>query len=448
MVLENRLHRPTAGLPGSQATRDNLSDTLPRGAMPAAPAREIPLSAADVLRRIPGGISSQNGKEGNRMATVAAPITQPAPPARSARLWSPHMWEGCHFGVWLRLLLRNRFRIGLRYWWVAAVISVTSVFHSVLRDVQHLWFGRRIRRTTLPHPPIFILGHWRTGTTLLHELLIRDDRHSYPTTYECFEPNHFLLTEKLITKCLWFLAPTKRPMDNMAFGWDRPQEDEFAMCMLGEPSPYLTLAFPNHGPVFAEYLDLEGLPPQALERWKKTFKRFLQTITFRNPRRLVLKSPPHTCRIKVLKEMYPDAIFIHIVRNPYVVFPSTVNLWKSLYRQHGMQTPTFAGLDEFVFQTFTRVYDKLEETRHLVDDDHFFELRYEDLVNDPIGQMRELYDHLNLGNFEAVLPAVETYLASVAGYETNRYELTPEQREQIAQRWGAVIARYGYEDWS
>ena len=121
-------------------------------------------------------------------------------------------------------------------------------------------------------------------------------------------------------------------MDNMAAGFDRPQEDEFALCMLGEPSPYLTIAFPNRGPQYGDYLDLEGLSPRALASWKRTLYQFLQKITFRNPKRLILKSPPHTARLKVLRNLFPEAIFIHIVRDPFVVFPSTVNLWKSLYR--------------------------------------------------------------------------------------------------------------------
>jgi hypothetical protein len=383
------------------------------------------------------------------MATVAAETTKSSPPAnKSARLWSPRMWTGTNFSAWVRLLVRNRFRVGWRQLWIAAVITLVSSIHSVLRLIQKICWSRRIRRTGLRQPPIFILGHWRTGTTLLHELLIRDQRHGFPTSYECFAPNHFLLTEKWMTRFFWFLSPTKRPMDNMAAGWDRPQEDEFALCMLGQPSPYLSIAFPNNGFVFAEYLDLEGVPPAALEDWKRTFKRFLQTVTLRNSKRLVLKSPPHTCRIKILKEMFPGAIFIHIVRNPYAVFPSTVNLWKALYRRQGLQTPTFAGLEEYVFSTFVRMYDKLEETRHLIDDDHFHELRYEDLVADPIGQMRELYEHLNLGDFEAVLPRLESYLASLAGYETNRFELTPQQRAEIGRRWGPVIARHGYNEWS
>jgi hypothetical protein len=160
----------------------------------------------------------------------------------------------------------------------------------------------------------------------------------------------------------------------------------------------------------------------------------------------VLKSPPHSCRIKVLLELFPDARFVHVVRNPYVVYPSTVNLWKSLYQTHGLQTPTFEGLEEHVFTTFVRLYNALEEGKRLVDASRFYELRYEDLVRDPVEQMRTLYDHLGLPGFEDVQPKLEEYVKRTKGYETNRYEMSPELREKIRQRWGEVIRWYGYDE--
>jgi hypothetical protein len=361
------------------------------------------------------------------------------------RDWSPHLWEGCHFVAWARLLLRNRFAVGLPYWWVAVIVTFVSFCHTLLTILQDCWYGPQIRRTRVCQAPIFIIGHWRTGTTLLHEFMILDERHSYPNTYQCLEPNHFLMTEDFFTRFVRFLTPTHRPMDNMKAGWTRPQEDEFALCMLGLPSPYLTIAFPNRPPQYSEYLDLEGLSLQAIARWKRIFYRFLQTLTFRDPRRLVLKSPPHSCRIKTLLEIFPDARFVHIVRDPFVVFPSTVNLWKSLYRKHGLQTPTFAGLEEYVFATFNRLYRKLEEGIPLIPPGRFHQVRYEDLVHDPIGEMEKLYDQLGLGEFEEYVPRLKEYLADNAGYETNRYELTLQQRVEIARRWGPIIRRYGYE---
>jgi hypothetical protein len=345
----------------------------------------------------------------------------------------------------MRLLIRNRFAVHWSYWYIAAIVTVVSLFHTILRYVQEMLYGRRLARTQIREAPLFIIGHWRTGTTFLHELLIEDERHTYANTYECFEPNHFLLTERFITRWMRFLMPSRRPMDNMSAGWDRPQEDEFALCMLGQPSPYLTIAFPNNPPQYPEYLDLRGLSPRALSAWKRAFLRLLQRLTYKDPRRLVLKSPPHTCRIPVLLELFPDARFIHIVRDPYVVFPSTVNLWKALYRTHGLQRPTFAGLEEQVFTAFNRLYDRLEEDRKQIAPERFYELRYEDLVRDPIGRLRALYEHLNLGGFDQFLPRLQSYLARTAGYETNRYELSPERRAEIGQRWGKVIRQYGYD---
>jgi hypothetical protein len=358
----------------------------------------------------------------------------------------PRIWEGFDFFGWMRLLVRNRFAVGPRQFYIAVVVTFVSLLHTLLRWLQSGLLGSRPERTPIRHAPLFIVGHWRTGTTLLHELLILDDRHTYPNTYQCLVPNHFLLSERWLKRLVWFLMPSRRPMDNMAAGWDRPQEDEFALCMLGQPSPYLTIAFPNRSPQDQEALDLERLSKPALRDWKEALVRFLSQLTWRDPRRLILKSPTHSCRIGVLLELFPDARFVHIVRDPYVVFPSTVNLWMALYETHGMQTPTFAGLEEHVFETFTHLYRKLEEGKRLVRPNRFHEVRYEDLIRDPEGEMRTLYEKLELDGFEELLPKLREYLTSNAGYQTNRYpQLSPELRQEITRRWGEVIHRYGYD---
>ena len=370
----------------------------------------------------------------------------PPPPLAKKPDWMPRMWEGCDFFAWLKLLFANRCAVHPRYWYIAAIITVMSFINTFLRLVQDAIFGRAVRKVKLDQPPIFILGHWRTGTTLLHELMIRDERFGFPTTFECMEPNHFLLTEAFFTRCLWFLMPSTRPMDNMRAGFDRPQEDEFAMCMFGVGSPYLTIAFPNHPPQGQEYLDLENVSPTGLRRWKRAFKQFLKRLTYKSGKRLVLKSPPHTARVKTLAPMFPGAIFIHIVRNPYVVYASTVNLWRTLYNAHGLQVPTYAGLEELVFANFTRMFERWEEAKRQIDPNRYYELRYEDLVKDPTAAMTKIYDHFQLGNFEQYLPRLQEYLATVKGYETNKYRLTDQQRAAISQRWGAVIERYGYTE--
>jgi len=365
---------------------------------------------------------------------------------RAPREWMPRMWLGFSVEAWLRLLSRNRCAVELPYCHVPCVVTAVSIFHSGLRLLQDAWFGTHFRNSTIRHAPLFIVGHWRSGTTLLHELLILDERHTFPNTYQCGAPHHFLLTEKWMTRLLWWLMPSRRPMDNMEAGWDKPQEDEFALCMLGQPSPYLTLGFPNHPPQDQDAFDLEGMPPRAVARWKSAFLLFLRQLTHKDPRRLVLKSPTHSCRIPTLLELFPDARFVLIVRDPYDVFPSTVTLWKTLYTTHGLQTPRFAALEEYVFSTFTHFHERLEKGKKLVRADRFHEVRYEDLLRDPLREMALLYERLELGEFEGVQPRLEQYFAAHAGYQTNRYgPLPPDLEAQIRQRWDAAIRQYGYQ---
>ena len=383
--------------------------------------------------------------------TPEPPAPAPAVPPPGAdnttafRWWMPRLWVGQDLVGLLRLFTRNGFRISPAQIPVAVADLLYSVPHTGLKWLQQLLLGRQIARTKMAAPPLFVLGHWRCGTTLLHELLILDERHTFPTTWQCVAPNAFLLTEPVLAPRMKWLLPERRVMDNMLMGWDRPQEDEFALCNLGIPSPYLSVAFPNEPPAYPEYLDLEGVPPKALARWKQALLRFMQQITWRTPKRIVLKSPPHTARIKVLLELFPDARFVYLVRNPYKVFPSTVHLWQSLERVHAFQKPTFAGLEEYVLETFERMHRTYEATKHLIPPENLVELRYEELVKDPIHHLEAIYDKLQLGWFESVRAAAEKYLASQQNYQMNRYELSPAMRETISRRWRDYIERHGYD---
>src|SRR5208282_6225261 len=96
--------------------------------------------------------------------------------------------------------------------------------------------------------------------------------------------------------------------------------------------------------------------------------------------------------------------------------------------------------------TFERLYQRLEEDRPSIPSSRFAEVKYEDLVANPMGQLERIYGELELGDFALARPGVEEFLARNAGYETNRYRLTPEQRKVVGRRWGEVIRKYGYAE--
>jgi hypothetical protein len=155
--------------------------------------------------------------------------------------WLLYFWHGMGVITWAKLLMRGRFDITLNC--VPNILTVTlwTPLNSILYIVSEMIYGSRANRQKVDPAPIFVLGHWRSGTTFLHDLLACDPAHGYPTTYQCFFPNHFLLTGGAVRKWFNVFLPKRRPMDNVPVGVDRPNEDEFAFANLGMGTHYITL---------------------------------------------------------------------------------------------------------------------------------------------------------------------------------------------------------------
>ena len=354
-------------------------------------------------------------------------------------------WLGFDFFSWLTVLTRYHFRIGLRQLPVAAAVTALSIGQTLLRCIEHLVYGKKIADTNINEPPVFIIGHWRSGTTLLHELLSLDTRFTYPTTYECFTPHHFLVSGPLVRPLIEPVLPAKRLQDDMAIGLDRPQEDEFALCLLGVISPYMNYAFPQQMARHGDYFDIEKVKPAERERWEQALLRFLKKITLVRPKPIILKSPTHTFRVKTLLRLFPGARFIYIVRNPYEVFLSALHSRKAVSRAVCFQQDDFTGLDESVFEVFIRMHETFEKSRGLIPPGQLHTLRYEDLEKDPVGQLRALYSTLGISDFDSIVPTLNQYLADVANHKKNKYSLTAELHSEITRRWGFFIKQYGYD---
>jgi hypothetical protein len=360
--------------------------------------------------------------------------------------------------VWLRLLARHRFAVSPSRLPRALAMTAVALVNAHFARRQHRHWARQIAATRLPAAPLFIIGHWRSGTTLLHELLARDPRFVWPTTYECLAPGHFLVTQAWARRHLSRFLPAVRPMDEMRVGFERPQEDEFALLNLGLGSPYETIAFPNRRPAGIGYLDLEGVSAAQSAAWQAGFLRFLQQVQLRAERRappgagartLLLKSPTHTARIAILRALFPDAAFVHLVRHPYELFASTRRLWAALFAREGLQRPRLAahagvpGLDDYVFATLDRLYRDFARQVAMLPERQFCEIRYEDLVSRPLATFEGLYDRLGLGDFSAMRDRVSGYFAGL-DYTPNRHRLTEAEKAEIRRRWTAYFDRHGY----
>lgn len=359
-----------------------------------------------------------------------------------------YVWFGMRFSTLIRLFWRGRFSFTLNCIPDTLALFLWVPWNTPLRWISEWKYGKQAEQLPLDQPPIFVIGHWRSGTTLLHDLFSEDPNLAYPTTYECFFPHHFLLTEGTLDHVFKVLLPKKRPQDDVPVGFDRPQEEEFAMIMLGEGSPYNTMAWPRRGPAETEYLDFKGLPEKKKQSWARAFMWFYRRLKLKHGKTLVMKTPGNAARLKVLTKLFPEARFVFIARNPLDVFPSTVKLWRALYSTQGLHNPPNLEpwLDDYVLDTFERFTQAYEEDRHLISEDRLVEIRYEDLVKDPIASMRDIYRRLGLPKFEEAEGPMRATLSDRSDHRVSSYRLPKPIAKKVADRLGPFIDRYGYRD--
>ena len=299
------------------------------------------------------------------------------------------------------------------------------------------------RRTASLSGSIFILGHWRSGTTFLHELLSLDNRYRFPPTYACLFPHcHFFLRRAMRRSSLEF----KRPMDDMLITPLSPQEDEFALLCLGARSPYEALLVPHRLREALRLSDVDALTADEAVQWDKTFIEFLSGVSLSNGRRpLILKSPPHSYRVSRINRLVPDAKFILIVRDPYAVFESTVRMWSRLLAEYTLGS--HLSDDEIrscVLEERLHFEVKLQSGIAKVPAGRIAIVHYESLVQDPKAELARLYADLDMPDFERVLTALSHYRDQRSEYVPSAVPPSPVWREKIADAWSGVFDFYGY----
>lgn len=374
-----------------------------------------------------------------------------AKPERAKRAGKMSYLYGSRLRDWWRLLIDNRFRLSPRYLPRALAITLMTMANSGMNRRERRLEARAAVERVEVEDPLFVLGHWRSGTTHLQYLLSQDPSWATPSTYDVTFPNTCLGFEATHGKLIAPLVPARRPQDNMALSLAAPNEDEIALAALGLPTPYLSLAFPHREPHYERFLTLEDATPEERRAFKVGFDRYLRKLTCKYRRPLLLKSPPHTARIAMLLEMYPTARFVHIVRNPVDVFRSTRHLYRTWYDCFGaLQTRRPKDperreslLEDRVIRTYEALYEAFLDQVGEIPGDRFHALRFEDLERDPLGELDALYRALSLPGFPEA--RFRRYLDGLGGYRKNAYRpLRPALHRRLGRRWGRFFRAFGY----
>jgi hypothetical protein len=91
------------------------------------------------------------------------------------------------------------------------------------------------------------------------------------------------------------------------------------------------------------------------------------------------------------------------------------------------------------------MYGGFEDQRQRLPQDSVYDLRYEDLVADPVAEVEKIYSSLGLGDYSAVRDPLTEYVAGQKDYQTNKHPMDEGLKRQIRERWAGYFERYGYE---
>jgi omega-hydroxy-beta-dihydromenaquinone-9 sulfotransferase len=368
-------------------------------------------------------------------------------PIKDTLLLFQHTAMGIDLKTWLRVLWENKFCVHPAYWPKAFFITLMALVNLPLHLFEKWVFANRIRQVNI-EKPVFIMGYPRSGTTYLFYVLGADPNLAYASTYQVLTPHIFLTFGTWMRKLFQKAMPATRPQDNVRISADSPSEEEFAIANMSPVSIANGYIFPQRiGQVFERSVLFRGRARLAQE-WKRTFHYFSQKVMLVNPGKTMLsKSPLNTGRISQILELYPDARFVHIHRNPYEVYVSNEGLLEKILPKMGLNRAKEEDLQQFILDSYRDSYKTFLQVAETLPANQLAEIGYAEFVRNPIELLEKVYAQLELGDFSPVRAFLEQEVKATKGYQKNTYDkLSVQTSEQIQQQWGFMFDRYGYDN--
>ena len=353
---------------------------------------------------------------------------------------------GYSFKILISLCRDNT--VSLRYYPRLIAISLINLINLPFRGYERLVINPRFRKISIDESPIFIIGHWRSGTTHLHNLLSRDPHFGYTTTYQSVFPDTLfnILGRFLFLNFTRILIPGKRKGDNVALNPSYPQEEEFA---LGDKTPlsfYFFWMFPKRIlDYYNSYVRFRNIDNKEIERWKNDYKLLIKkALKNTNRNRFLSKNPTNTARIKVLLDMFPNAKFIHIHRNPVEVFLSTRNFYNSMLPHLQLQSIPNKKLDGIILSIYHNLMNDYFEQRKLIPAGNLIEVAFDELEKNPETIVKNIYKTLKLSGYTDAEPHFRNYIDLMGSYEKNKHIIKTDQLQMVINKCEFAMKKLDY----
>ncbi|MEM7423938.1 MAG: sulfotransferase, partial [Pseudomonadota bacterium] len=307
-------------------------------------------------------------------------------------------------------------------WLPAAGIWAAALFRTPFSLAEGAYADAVLPPLKDIEPPIFIIGHWRSGTTHLYNILGHSGLGFVPPVPVGL-PWDMLGLGAALRPLLERALPETRWIDSVAVTPTSPQEDEIGLASMSPLSFYHGIYFPRR---FKELIDRglfqDGCTPAEIAAWERRFTLFLRKISYQQGRPLIIKNPVYTGRVDQIRRLFPDARFIFMHRDPVAVFVSMRNFYKRLLDVMALQdVPDALNIDETIYCVYDRMMGAYVKSRKGLDHRHLIEISYDELAASPLDVISRIYQDFDLGDFARQLPAFEAYIESVSKYRTNAF---------------------------
>lgn len=351
---------------------------------------------------------------------------------------------GIRFPGWIRFLrVFSPRRIRVRYWPRLLGTGLISLACWPFQKYEDFRLRARLDALELHDEPVFIIGHWRSGTTHLHSIMSRDEQFGFVTTLQGVFPHSFQ-ANVVFPKVMSWLMPGTRPMDDVRISLSSPQEEEIALMAYGPYSLYHLWHFPDQARrMYRRFVEFEGMDTRARAVWEEMYRDLLKRAAlYLGKDRLVLKNPANTGRIPTLLKLFPNGRFIHIHRDPLEVYGSTKKLYSKVLPLFSLQDLDLERMNRDVVFMYKNMMEKYVSDKELIPEGQLVEVAFSELVNRPMQVIERIYGALDLGGFETAAPKFEAYLNEQRAFKKSEYSFSKDEEAMLHRELQDAIDRW------
>jgi len=354
-----------------------------------------------------------------------------------------YLLAGTSFGKLTKLFIRNGISLHPKLLFRSLFLLQNTLWASFFKHREIIKYKKVLESHPVPDDPVIIIGHWRTGSTFLHQLLSLDENLITPSVFQVSVPDSFLVSRKYYQPVMTSMMDQTRPMDNVKLGFDEPQEDEYALIKLTADSPLEYVIFPKSKEYFLN--QYENFKPDNKVIWENAIKQFCKKLTFENGKRVVLKNPFHSLRMELLLEIFPNAKFIHTHRHPFKVVPSTINMWNIVARQNRLKGKWTEPKIEDVATVLDKMLDKIRKNLRQLPKEKYCEVSFESFEKDPVSSLKTIYSEIGMDFTNDFEEKVRIYVSQLKSYQKNEYSIGEDEKEIIQK---ILINQFNYYNYS